>query len=129
MINDNVPPTPGTRKHFGVSAESQRLLINFEPVMSEHSVAALQLEEVSDKVSDKGRPKGSAKCPNSIAGFQPAMEFGHFGGEPVRRFGPLRRKLCRKLVEPELSLNFRFGLAWLDRGLVLRSSPSAAKPF
>jgi hypothetical protein len=34
-------------------------------VMGEHSVAALQLEEVSDKVSDKGRPKGSAKCPNS----------------------------------------------------------------
>jgi hypothetical protein len=33
--------------------------------MGEHSVAALQLEEVSDKVSDKGRPKGSAKCPNS----------------------------------------------------------------
>ena len=64
MINDEVPPTPGTRKHFGVSAESQRLLINVEPVMSEHSVAALQLEEVSDKVSDKGRPKGTAECPN-----------------------------------------------------------------
>jgi hypothetical protein len=48
--------------------------------MSEHSVAALQLEEVSDKVSDKGRPKGSAKCPNCrrtlssvrvLAAFQP----------------------------------------------------------
>ena len=48
MLNDDVPPTPGTRKHFGVSAESQRLLINFETVMSEHSVAELQLEEVSD---------------------------------------------------------------------------------
>ena len=59
MLNDDVPPTPGTRKHFGVSAQSQRLLINFEPVMSEHSVAALQLEEVSDKVSDKGLRKMS----------------------------------------------------------------------
>src|SRR5687768_2796909 len=64
-INDDVPPTPGTRKHFAISAESQRLLINFEPVKSEHSVGALQFEEVSDKVSDKGGPKGSAKCPNS----------------------------------------------------------------
>jgi hypothetical protein len=71
MINHDVPPTPGTRKHFGVSAESQRLLINFEPVMSEHSVGALQFEEVSDKVSDKGRQKGSAKCPNSRPGAKP----------------------------------------------------------
>jgi len=30
------------------SAESRRLLMNFEPVMGEHSVAALQLEEGAD---------------------------------------------------------------------------------
>src|SRR6266540_150892 len=68
MLNDGVPPAPGSRKLFGASAQSQRLLINFEPGMGDHSVAALQLEEVSDKVSDKGWPKGSAKCPNSSAG-------------------------------------------------------------
>ena len=78
MINDDVPATPGTRKHFGVSAENQRLLINLEPVMSEQSVAALQFEEVSDKVSDKGRPKGSAKCPNSRGGL-PARRWSFVG--------------------------------------------------
>src|SRR5436190_14630486 len=41
MLNDGVPPAPGSRKLFGASAESQRLLINFEPVMGEHSVAVL----------------------------------------------------------------------------------------
>ena len=64
----------GTRKLLGVSAESQRFLINFEPVMGEHSAAALQLEEVSDKVSDKGRPKGSAKCSNFRAGWSEHRE-------------------------------------------------------
>ena len=59
MLNDGVPPAPGSRKLFGASAQSQRLLINFEPGMGEHSVAALQLEEVSDKVSDKGLRKMS----------------------------------------------------------------------
>ena len=40
-LNDGVPPTPGRRKAFGASSESQRLLINFELVMTQHSVAAL----------------------------------------------------------------------------------------
>ena len=69
MLNDRLPPTPGTRKLFGVSAQSQRLLITFEPVMGEPSVAALQLEEGADEDSAKGRPKGSAKCPNSRDNF------------------------------------------------------------
>src|SRR5262245_40197705 len=38
MLNDGVSPTPGCGKLFGPGAESHRLLINYEPVMSEHSV-------------------------------------------------------------------------------------------
>ena len=63
MLNDGVPPTPRSRKLLGAANQSQRLLINFESVMGEHSVAAW-----TTKDSEKGRPNGTPKCPNSIAG-------------------------------------------------------------
>ena len=51
MLNDGMPSTPGSRKLFGTRAESQRFLINFEPVMAEHSVPALPTSRQSFRQS------------------------------------------------------------------------------
>src|ERR1043166_1966753 len=63
MLHDGVPPTPAGRKLASIGGHSQRLLINFKCVMSEHSAASSvsSSTKVSDKVSDKGTPKMHAK--------------------------------------------------------------------
>ena len=64
MLHDDVPPTPGTRKLLGVCAESQRFLINFEPVMGEHSVAALTKN--STKFPTKFPTKEGQRAPQNV---------------------------------------------------------------
>ena len=61
MLNDGMPSTPGSRKLFGTSAESQRFLINFEPVMAEHSVPALINKPT--KFATKFPTKEGPRCP------------------------------------------------------------------
>jgi hypothetical protein len=69
MLNDGVPPTPGSRKLFGASAESQRLLINFEPVMGEHSVATLTNN--STKFPTKFPTKEGQRGPRNVQTPEP----------------------------------------------------------
>ena len=73
MIDDGVASAPTSRKFPGASGQGQRLLVNFELVMSEQSVPGLTkpLDKVSDKVSDKGSKRrllNAKKCPNSRLG-------------------------------------------------------------
>src|SRR2546427_8620737 len=80
--------------------------------MGEHSVAALQLEEGSDKDSDKGRPKGSAKCPNSsllLCGGEGEHQLRPSGGgiqRPTRVRAGLRRCQARAMSGTILRMSF-----------------------
>src|SRR2546425_757438 len=59
MLNDGVATPPGSRKFLGLSAQRQRLFVNLEPVLGEHST------RFPIKFPIKEGQRLSAKCPNS----------------------------------------------------------------
>jgi len=62
VVHDGVPPAPASRKRFGGGGQRQRLLINLELVMRQHSVARMTTTRQSFRQSFRQRnAKGARK--------------------------------------------------------------------